>query len=175
MGTAHEDKDTIDKHWMSSRISEDHQKLDRIFASLESTLRAMAEQEPIEVQDPDLLTDARDDLSFALEEMLEHFGIEEEAVFVFIRDTLPEFTKALAALERGHEMMCQQTSRLRMMVAAARSGNAPLDIPLALDLVGQTTLLLSTHNRQEVKLFYEAFQRLDSEGRERLITAINSH
>ncbi|MEL6179394.1 MAG: hemerythrin domain-containing protein [Myxococcota bacterium] len=169
-------EENIDRRWIASRIDEDHQKLDRIFASLESTLRAMAERDPSLAQDPDLLEDARDDLSFALEEMLEHFGMEEEAMFTLIRDALPEFAPALAALEEGHESMCQKTSRLRKMVAAARmSEETTLDIDAALDIVGETTRMLAKHNRQEVKLFYEVFQRLDEQGQQRLIHAIQNH
>ncbi len=167
-----ETKNIYDHAWFAARVREDHVKLDRIFTGLESTLQTMAEQG---TQDSDLLQDARDDLSFALDEMLEHFGIEEEAIFVPIREALPSMGKAIDALELGHEMMCKRTSTLRKMVAAARASASPLDIPEALAIVGETTRLLAQHNRQEVELFYRAFESLDPPKRARLIDAIKGH
>lgn len=153
------------------RIIEDHQKLDRIFASVQSALLQL--NEPGSGAEAELLDDLREDLRFALEEMLEHFGIEEEAIFAFIKDALPDLGERIAALEQGHEDICQRTSRLRRMVAAAHLGVAELDLRQAQALVQETTSLLGHHNRTETQIFIEALGRLDHDDRARLLDALN--
>lgn len=163
----------VDYRWFS-RIQVEHDSLDRVFISLSSTLKTMAALDA-STQDPDLLKDARDDLSFALDEMLEHFGAEEEAIFSQIRTHLPEFREAADQLERDHELLCQKTSQLRKMVLAARDGDNTLDLKEALHIVDETTQLLAKHNKQEVQLFFEAFERFNPEQRAFLIKTLQNH
>jgi len=163
----------VDYRWFS-RIQVEHDSLDRVFNSLSSTLTLMATPSA-SPQDPDLLADVRDDLSFALDEMLEHFGAEEEAIFSQIRAHLPSLKQAADQLERDHEVLCQKTSQLRKMVSAARAGDGDLDLKTALQIIGETTELLARHNQQEVQLFFEAFERFDTEQRAHLVKTLQNH
>lgn len=153
---------------LALRIVQDHNKLDRTFSDLESTLINLRNNGPAQ-EDHDLLEDARADLAFALEEMLEHFGIEEEAIFQQIRTSLPDMNTRLDALERGHEALCANITQLRKMVAAANAGLKSLDTAAALKTLSQVRRLLAEHNGAEVKLFLEALERLDEDGQRLLL------
>ncbi len=153
---------------LALRIVQDHNKLDRTFSDLESTLINLRETGPTQ-DDHDLLEDARADLAFALEEMLEHFGIEEEAIFQQLRVSLPDMNARLDSLERGHEAICTNITQLRKMVAAANSGLKTLNTVAALETLTKVRQLLAEHNGAEVKLFLEALERLDEDGRRQLL------
>ena len=165
--------DHHDYRWFS-RIKVEHDALDQIFASIEKTLRAMNTSDS-KSHDPDLLSDARDDLSFALEEMLDHFGTEEETILLHIRESLPEFEEETKQLERDHEILCQKTSQLRKMLSVPNTEDALLDPNEALKIVTETTDLLSKHNRQEVQLFLNAFERFGPNERRQLSKALENH
>lgn len=150
------------------RILADHDHLDRTFESLEATLRSAQEGETVE-----FLEDLTEDLSFAFGEMLEHFGIEEEAIFAQIRDAVPALGPRVDALEQAHEVLCNRTSRLRKLVAAARSGHKPLDVAVCLDLIGETKKLIHTHNRQEIEVFLSALDAMQDVDRRRLLDDLN--
>jgi hypothetical protein len=153
------------------RLRNDHDTLTRVFASLVASLEGMAAGSGL---DDDLLEEVREDLSFALEEMLEHFGVEEEVVFAQIREDLPEMDTRIDRLERDHETLCDDTARLRKMVAAARLSDRSLDIPEALEMMTRARALLEVHNEAEVKLFAEALDRLDEKGRIDLLKGLDA-
>jgi len=155
------------------RIIEDHHKLDRIFASVRSNLLQL--DAPDAQRDPEILEDVRDDLKFALDEMLEHFGLEEEAIFAFLKDALTDLNDRIEELEQDHEVLCTRTSRLRTLVAATQHHATELDLDLALQLVEETSDLLTRHNQTETQIFVEALWRLDERGRQRLLDALDSH
>lgn len=159
---------------LHARVHEDHASLDRIFTSLQATLDAMAAQDVPDTES-DLLQDAREDLSFALEEMLEHFGIEEEAIFAHLEEALPDLAPRLQALAEAHEVLCRKTSDLRKLVGAAESGAAPFDLARAQRLVRETTRLLAYHNQQEMAVFHEAMERLNDEDRRTLMDNLRNH
>jgi hypothetical protein len=141
-----------------------------VFESLVSSLKEMAAKPS---GDDDLLEEVREDLSFALEEMLEHFGVEEEVVFAQIREDIPDMDSRISELERAHERLCDDTSRLRKMVAAARLSGRSLDIPEALAMMTRARTLLAAHNDDEVALFAEALERLDPRGRSHLLSGLD--
>ncbi len=149
---------------LRTRILADHAHLDRTFESLDATLRAARDSEST-----DYLDDVTEDLSFALGEMLEHFGVEEEAIFQQIRDAVPALSDRVDGLESAHEVLCNKTSRLRKLVAAAKSGFQPLDIEVCLDLIAETKRLIHTHNRQEVEVFLSALDSMNDTDRTRLL------
>lgn len=159
----------MDHKELRKRILADHLHLDRIFLSLDATLRAAQDGEGTD----DYLEDATDDLSFALNEMLEHFGVEEEAIFQQIRDAVPTLTERVDALEQAHEQLCNMTSRLRKLVAAARSGHTTLDIAVCLELIADTKRVIHTHNKEEVDVFLSALDAMDGEDRKRLLDDLN--
>ncbi len=148
---------------LALRIVQDHEKLDRTFSDLETTFIHIMEAGQ-GAEERDALEDARADLAFALEEMLEHFGIEEEAIFDHLRVALPDLAPRLDALEANHESFCAHTATLRKMVAAANAGAVPLDCEDALRILRKLKGALIHHNSAEVQLFLEALGRLDDEG-----------
>lgn len=152
------------------RIIEDHQKLDRLFKSVEAALRQLQ----TEGADVEVLDDLREDLRFALDEMLEHFGIEEEAIFAHLKEALPDMATRLDQLEAEHEELCQKTTRVRRLVAAAHQGAASLNTEQALEVVAEATALLTRHNRLETQIFVEALARLDDAGQARLLAALSA-
>lgn len=152
---------------LALRIVKDHEKLDRTFSDLEHTLLQIIAS-GTDPEEGDFLEDARADLSFALDEMLEHFGVEEEAIFEQLRASLPDVSSRLDSLEASHEFMCKQTSALRRIMASAQEGDQPLDVDGTLKLLQLIQRVLSQHNHAEVQLFLEALERLDAEGQRQL-------
>jgi hypothetical protein len=149
---------------LKQRILADHMHLDRTFESLDATLRAARAADST-----DYLEDVTEDLSFALGEMLDHFGIEEEALFLQIRGAVPGLNPRIDGLERAHEVLCNKTSRLRKLVAAAKAGYKPLDIEVCLELIADTKRLIHIHNRQEVEVFLSALEAMNDIDRQRLL------
>jgi hemerythrin superfamily protein len=158
---------TIPQENLALCFIKDHEKLDKIFADLERSLQEIISF-GLSPDDVEFLEEARDDLSFALDEMLEHFGIEEEAIFQQIRASLPDLSCRLESLETSHEFLCKQTSTLRKLIAAAREGQASLDVDEVLKLIQLIQGVLVQHNTAEIKVFLEALERLDPEGQRQL-------
>jgi hypothetical protein len=149
------------------RIANDHGKLDRLFEGLETSLRhALAGGPPI---DAEFFQDTRDDLNFALEEMFEHFGVEEEAIFAHIKAAIPALAPRVDALEADHEHLSSRTTRLRKMIAAADAGLKPLDLGQALQLLSELRQILVRHNQQEVQIFFDALEQMSPNDRQRLL------
>jgi hypothetical protein len=152
---------------LALRFIKDHEKLDRTFAGLEKSLRSIL-LTGASPDDGGFLEEARADLSFALDEMLEHFGIEEEAIFQQIRSSLPYLSFRLDSLETSHEFLCKQTSTLRMLIADAKEGAVALDVEGALKLIQLLQRVLFQHNAAEIKVFLEALDSLEPEGKRML-------
>lgn len=149
------------------RIANDHGKLDRLFEGLETSLRhALTGGPPI---DAEFFQDTRDDLNFALEEMFEHFGVEEEAIFAHIKAAIPALAPRVDALEADHEHLSSRTTRLRKMIAAADAGLKPLDLGQALQLLSELRQILMRHNQQEVQIFFDALEQMSPNDRQRLL------
>ncbi len=74
-------------------------------------------------------SDARAELVSALEllrdELLTHFANEEEALFPFIRESLPNKADAVDRLESAHDMICGAVTRL-MHLAGRDADSAAL-------------------------------------------------
>ena len=155
---------------LEKRIVHDHEHLNRIFEGLATSLNEVIETG---CETSDFLEDVRADLAFALDEMLDHFGIEEEAIFQYIREAVPALGGEIDTLEQQHEGLCAGTARLRKMVAAAEGGYKPLDLGLARTLVQESQQLLLTHNDREVRVFLDAFHGMDEAGRQLLAKDLN--
>lgn len=145
---------------LSQRLANDHQKLDRLLDALASSLSELQES-AVAPEGQEALEEVREDLSFILEEMFEHFGIEEEAIFQHIRDTLPELQEQLDLLESDHEFLSNNTARLRKMTAAAGAGLRELDLTLSQELISSMRQTLREHNQRELQIFLQALEKMN--------------
>jgi hemerythrin-like domain-containing protein len=153
---------------LKQRLTNDHQKLDRLFDSLASSLTELQDSQ-VAPEGQEVLEDIREDLSFILEEMFEHFGIEEEAIFQHISDTLPSLQKRLDRLEADHEFLSSSTARLRKMVAAAGAGLRELDLALSQELITNMRQTLKEHNQRELSIFLQALDKMNPTDRDVLL------
>lgn len=153
---------------LSLRLANDHQKLDRLLDALASSLSEF-EDNAVAPEGQEALEDIREDLTFILEEMFDHFGIEEEAIFQHISDTLPELQEQIDRLEADHESLSSNTARLRKMTAAVGAGLRELDLALCLELITNMRQTLREHNQRELKIFLQALEKMKPADREVLL------
>jgi len=90
------------------RLTHDHLPLTQAVDNLRSLL----------LEQPDVNTFSEcwenigDLTEFLRDELLEHFGREEEALFPFVVDALPELGACVASLESEHDSLCGAVTRL---------------------------------------------------------------
>lgn len=92
-------------------LEHDHLHLSRMVADLRDSFdRGDADPEEVAAT----LAALRDDL-------FEHFGREEEALFPYLMETLPDLRSAIARLEDAHDRICGAVSRLHAVAAKGSS------------------------------------------------------
>lgn len=98
-------------------LEHDHVHLSRLVAELRSLVRALGEGEPR----PELRDDIVAVLSSIRDDLFDHFAREEEILFPYLEQALPELRESLARLEGAHDRICGGVSRL---IALAEKGEA---------------------------------------------------
>jgi Hemerythrin HHE cation binding domain len=91
------------------RLEHDHVPLGELVGAMRSSLDSVARGErgpaDIHVEVSEAVAQLHDDL-------LEHFGREEEGFFPFLLETLPDVAGRLAALSAAHDTLCGSLTRL---------------------------------------------------------------
>jgi iron-sulfur cluster repair protein YtfE (RIC family) len=101
-------------------------------------------------------------LSDLRDELLEHFADEEEALFPFVRASVPAKTAAVDRLESAHDTICGCI--VRMVHIATRDEH----LPSLLALCERFENTYTQHSSEEVALFEELGRELDDEQRKEL-------
>jgi hypothetical protein len=115
---------------------------------------------------PDAWSDLGERLEALREELLHHFADEEEALFPFVRASVPRMLDAVHRLETAHDTICGSVVR---MVHLA-SGEAHLSTLLAVHERFQSAY--SCHSKDELELFEELGRVLDGTQRAELATRL---
>lgn len=90
------------------RLNHDHLPLTQAV----DNLRTLLLHEPGAQQFSECWENIGDITEFLRDELLEHFGREEEALFPFVVDALPQLRECVASLESEHDSLCGAVTRL---------------------------------------------------------------
>lgn len=136
-------------------LAHDHAYLNRQVLALASQIRSLAAHGGGTALLLDGLTALRDHLFL-------HFAREEEGLFPFVTDTLPDLAAPVHAMETAHDTICGGLARMVHLAStdAAASSLAPL--------FERFENAYATHARTESELLATLESRLDGELRRRL-------
>ena len=138
-------------------LEHDHVHLSRMVADLRSSFdRGDIDHDEL----AGILAALRDDL-------FEHFGREEEALFPYLMETLPDLRSSIARLEDAHDRICGAVSRLHS-VAAKGSSALREQHALAEQLFRRFDSDYVEHARHESELLRSLSTRLSEEQRARV-------
>ena len=165
MATATKEPDPI------FRLEHDHTHLSRLVAELRDALSAIR-------QGKDESGERREEFASVLgglaSELFEHFAREEEGLFPFLQERLPDMRPAIADIERAHDRICGAASRiLALLDAAARKGGSGVGLPeqdfaLVASLFDRFDADYTAHARNEADFLRALAPRLDVRQREAL-------
>ncbi len=144
-------------------LEHDHVHLSRLVADL----RAMVGELASESTRADLAEDLTATLATLRDDLFEHFGREEEALFPYLMETLPDLRAAVARLEDAHDRICGTLSRIH---AVGAKGGAALREQRALvsQLFSRFEGEYVAHARHESEFLRNLGARLGDEERTRV-------
>jgi iron-sulfur cluster repair protein YtfE (RIC family) len=138
-------------------LEHDHVHLSRLV----SELRAAFDGEP---GDPEEMAAT---LAALRDDLFEHFAREEEALFPYLMEALPDLRSAIARLEDAHDRICGAVSRLHA-VAAKGSSALREQHALAEQLFRRFDSDYIEHARHESEFLRSLSARLNEEQRTRV-------
>jgi iron-sulfur cluster repair protein YtfE (RIC family) len=100
-------------------LEHDHVHLSRLVAELRQMTAELERADPR----PELSDELAATLAALRDDLFEHFGREEEALFPYLVEAVPDLGPAVARLEGAHDRICGGISRLH---ALASLGDAAL-------------------------------------------------
>lgn len=141
-------------------LAHDHASLNRQVLALGSQVRALAARDGGSALLLDGLTALRDDL-------FRHFAREEEGLFPFVTETLPDQDGPVHAMETAHDTICGGLARMVHLAStnAAASSLAPL--------FERFENAYATHAQTESELLATLESRLDGGLRRRLAALVD--
>ncbi|TVR00490.1 MAG: hemerythrin domain-containing protein [Deltaproteobacteria bacterium] len=146
------------------QLEHDHRHLSRLVDGMRESLREAIRGER---SAEDLRADLNEFVALVQEELFEHFGKEEEGLFPWLIERLPDTRDRVASLERGHDRICGVASRLQYI-----AGDSAVDLGAQLDtlvtLFARFDAYFTKHARDEWELLMEVKQRLEPDQRKEL-------
>lgn len=141
-------------------LEHDHVAFSQAVAQVKAALaKAPARDVASALQTLRLVEALRDDL-------LTHFAKEEEGLFPFVADALPDVTEEVDRLLAGHETVCGCIVRLAYALGGTHNDGA------VATLFERFERAYAEHARAEVLLLRDVGSRLDPEQRRELATLI---
>jgi hypothetical protein len=147
----------------------EHAHLSRLFEDLEQTFTRIGAGEVEEGSVAEVLELALEDLSGALEDMLEHFGEEEEVYFVEIERRAPQFAPRIELLVEVHERICLQTRELERKMRRYKAERGDAALSALGDGVRALAAEVQAHNTQEQAVFADALRQMSEMERQQLM------
>lgn len=139
------------------KLEHDHTHLNRMVASLREAIQEClrGEREPA-----DLADDFEAFLALVQEELFEHFEQEEQILFPWVAELLPDTQPMLQSLEASHDKICGVASRMEYLVGqGAETIEASFEQLIALFARFDANFL--KHSREEGDLLRALHGRLD--------------
>ncbi len=149
-------------------LEHDHVHLSRLVAELRQMTAELLAESPR----ADLSEEIASTLSSLRDDLFDHFGREEEGLFPFLTEALPDLGPAVARLEGAHDRICGGISRLH---AIAATGDAGLREHRALvsQLFGRFDAEYVEHARQEGEFLRSLAPRFDEDTRRHVRRLMN--
>lgn len=147
-----------------AQLEHDHHHLDRMVEAVDEAMQAAlrGERSPDEIQGEIL-----EFLSVAEDEIYEHFDREEQGLFPFVLETMPESTERIRSLESAHDRMCGALSRMNRLASQdASTFGEEFDAFVA--IFARFEANYSKHSSNEWALLRELAERVDNDQRGRL-------
>lgn len=138
-------------------LEHDHVHLSRLVADLRAAFDAGG-------ADPE---EATATLASLRDDLFEHFAREEEALFPYLMEALPDLRSAIARLEDAHDRICGAVSRLHAVVAKGSSALREQHA-LAEQLFRRFDADYIEHARHESEFLRSLAARLNEEQRTRV-------
>jgi hypothetical protein len=120
---------------------------------------------------PELRDDLRDLLVALRDDLLVHFADEEEALFPFIRASVPGQTAAVERLEAAHDAICGSLVRMVQVLSGDGSAASLSALPPLHERFART---YAQHSADEATLLDELTRALDADGRGELARQLRS-
>lgn len=146
-------------------LEHDHVHLSRLVADLRTMIGELGSDSARH----DLAEEITATLATLRDDLFEHFGREEEALFPYLMETLPDLRAAVARLEDAHDRICGTLSRIHAV--GAKGGSAMRDQrSLVTQLFSRFEAEYVAHARHESEFLRNLGARLGDHDRERVRT-----
>jgi hypothetical protein len=149
------------------RLDHDHVPLGELVGALRATLDAVARGERAA---PDVYLDVSEGVAQIRDDLLEHFGREEEGFFPFVAQALPDVAARLAELSSAHDTLCGALTRLTHL-ASRGAGTFVEQFRQVEALFERFEAAYGEHARDERAFLREIDRRLDPAQRAALLEA----
>lgn len=156
--------DSVDK------LEHDHVHLSRLVEGMRESLREAIRGEK---DGESLRADLEEFLDLVQEELFEHFGKEEEGLFPWVIERLPDTRDRVASLEQGHDRICGVASRLQH-IATAETADLSEHLDTLVTLFARFDAYFTKHAREEWELFTHVRTRLDAPERRELARLLDA-
>lgn len=142
------------------QLEHDHLVLERMVEDLRDEIQSAlrGECEPAEVLETFI-----EFLSAADEELFEHFDREEQVVFPFLVENVPDAAESIRRLEYAHDRMCGAVSRLQRVVIEGDQQTFLENFDAIVALFARFDANFGRHTREEIALFRTLGEQLSSE------------
>jgi hemerythrin-like domain-containing protein len=146
------------------KLEHDHTHLNRMVASLRDAIQEClrGERENAELED-----DFQEFLALVQEELFEHFEQEEQLLFPWVTELLPDTQPVIDSLEAAHDKICGSASRLEYLL---QQGSSVFEesFDQLVSLFARFDANFVKHSREEGELLRMLHARLDPAQREHL-------
>jgi hypothetical protein len=147
-------------------LEHDHGHLTRLVFELREQLHEAAVKDPQEAH-----AALAETIHTLGEDLVEHFAREEEGLFPFVSETVPELREHVQRLSGAHDTVCGAILRMRHAVGDDAAAFASR-IPSLLALHERFDVAYTEHSRDERALLDGLKSRLDPEARRTLATLL---
>lgn len=139
------------------QLEHDHLVVERMVDDLREGIQSAlrGECDPL-----DLFDSFVEFLSAADEELFEHFDREEQVVFPFLLENVPESAESIRRLEYAHDRMCGAMGRMQRIVDAGGDQNFLENFEAMIALFTRFDANFGRHSREEIALFHTLGQQL---------------
>lgn len=146
------------------QLEHDHHHLDKMVAAVSDAMQAAlrGEREPAEIQ-----AEIIEFLSVAEDEVYEHFDREEQGLFPFVLERMPDSAESVRALESAHDRMCGALSRMNR-IASQESETFVEEFEPFVAIFARFEANYSKHSKDEWRLFRELADHIDDGDRDTL-------
>lgn len=142
------------------QLEHDHLIVEKIVSDLREAIQSAlrGERDPLELRDT-----FSEFLSVADEELFEHFDREEQVVFPFLTETIPNAADSIQRLENAHDRMCGAMVRMQRILDEDGDTHFLESFDALVALFTRFDANFGRHSREELNLFRTLGEQLTPE------------